>query len=130
MDEQIELLRRAYQTYNEGDVDFALFHPQLCIVQTSNLIGTAGTFRGHDGLRRAIDELNEGFEDVRFEPEGYEDLDDGRMLVECRFIGRGRRSGIELDSEVWHIWTFRDGLLHLMEVHPSRARALAAAQPS
>ena len=130
MDERIELLRRAYQTFNDGDVDFALFHPELRIVQTSSLVGTAGTFHGHDGLRRSTEELLQGFEEVRFEPEDYRELQDGRMLVQCRFVGRGARSGIELDSEVWHIWSFRDGLLSLMEIYPSRRRALAAAQPS
>src|SRR5690349_16203296 len=103
MDERIELLRRAYETFNAGDVDFSLFHPDLEIVQTSSLVGTAGTFRGHDGLRRSTEELLQGFEEVRFEPEDQMELDDGRMLVRCRFVGRGTRSGIELDSDVWHI---------------------------
>jgi ketosteroid isomerase-like protein len=130
MDERIELLRRAYQTFNDGDVDYALFHPELRIVQTSSLVGTAGTFQGHDGLRRSTEELLQGFEEVRFEPEDYRELGDGRMLVQCRFVGRGARSGIQLDSEVWHIWSFRDGLLSHMEIYPSRRKALAAAQPS
>ena len=130
MDERIELLRRAYQTFNDGDVDFALFHPELRIVQTSSLVGTDRRFEGHDGLRRSTEELLEGFEEVRFEPEDYRDLPDGRLLVQCRFMGRGARSGIQLDAEVWHIWSFRDGLLGRMEIYPSRRQALAAAQPS
>ena len=130
MDERIELLRRAYETFNVGDVDYALFHPEICIVQTSRLVGTAGVFEGHEGLRRSAEELNEGFDEIRFEPEDYSELEDGRMLVRCRFSGRGTRSGIELDSPVWHIWTFRDGLLSRMEIYPSRRRALAAAHPS
>jgi 2-(1,2-epoxy-1,2-dihydrophenyl)acetyl-CoA isomerase len=130
MDERTELLRRAYETFNAGDVDYAVFHPEIRIVQTSSLIGTAREFDGHDGLRRSTEELNEGFADIRFEPEDYRELEDGRMLVRCRFVGRGTRSGIELDTPVWHIWTFRDGLLSRMEVYPSKRRALAAAQPS
>jgi ketosteroid isomerase-like protein len=130
MDERIELLRRAYETFNAANVDYSLFHPDIRIVQTSSLIGTAGEFLGHDGLRRSSEELNEGFADVRFEPEDYRELEDGRMLVRCRFVGRGTRSGIELDTPVWHIWTFRDGLLSRMEVYPSKRRAYAAAQPS
>jgi 2-(1,2-epoxy-1,2-dihydrophenyl)acetyl-CoA isomerase len=130
MDERIELLRRAYQTFNDGDVDYALFHPELRIVQTSSLVGTAGAFEGHEGLRRSTEELLQGLEELSFEPEDYRDLEDGRVLVRCRFSGRGTRSGIELDADVWHIWTFRDGLLSLMEIYPSRRRALAAAQPS
>ncbi|HEY7633847.1 MAG TPA: nuclear transport factor 2 family protein [Thermoleophilaceae bacterium] len=130
MDERIELLRRAYRTFNDGDVDMALFHPLLRIVQTSSLVGTEGRFHGHDGLRRATEELLQGFDEVRFEPQDYDDLDDGRMLVRCRFVGRGARSGIELDSDVWHIWSFRDGLLSGMDIYPSKRKALAAAQPS
>jgi ketosteroid isomerase-like protein len=127
MDERIELLRRAYETFNAADVDYALFHPEIRIIQTSKLVGTAGVFEGHAGLGRSVEELNEGFEDIRFEPEDYAEIEDGRMLVRCRFVGRGTRSGIELDTPVWHIWTFRDGLLSRMEVYPSRRRALAAA---
>jgi ketosteroid isomerase-like protein len=131
MDERIELMRRAYETFNDGDVDYSLFHPELCIVQTSSLVGTAVLFEGHDGLRRSAEELREGFEDLRFEPEDYRDLDDGRLLVRCRFVGKGTRSGIELDADVWHILTFRDGLLSRMEIYPSRRKAQAAAgQPS
>lgn len=130
MDERIELMRRAYQTFNDGNVDYSLFHPELCIVQTSSLVGTAGTFIGHEGLRRSDEELREGFEELRFEPEDYEELEDGRLLVRCRFVGKGTRSGIELDSDVWHILSFRDGLLSRMEVYPSKRRARAAAQPS
>lgn len=127
MDERIELVRRAYQTFNDGDVDYSLFHPELCIVQTSSLVGTAGTFVGRDGLRRSAEELREGFDELRFEPEEHTELDDGRLLLRCRFVGRGTRSGIELDADVWHILSFRDGLLSRMEVYPSRRRALAAA---
>jgi ketosteroid isomerase-like protein len=130
MDERIELLRRAYQTFNDGDVDYSLFHPELEIIQTSSLVGTAGRFHGHEGLRRSTEELLQGFEEVRFEPEDHMELDDGRLLVRCRFVGRGARSGIELDSDVWHIWSFRDGLLSLMEIYPNRRKAFAAAQPS
>ncbi|HKN92894.1 MAG TPA: nuclear transport factor 2 family protein [Thermoleophilaceae bacterium] len=131
MDERIELARRAYRTFNDGDVDYSLFHPELCIVQTSSLAGTTGTFMGHDGLRRSAEQLREGFEELRFEPEEYTELEDGRLLMHCRFVGRGTRSGIELHADGWHILTFRDGLLSRLEIYPSRRRALAAAgQPS
>ncbi len=132
MDERIELVRCAYQTFNEGDVDYSLFHPELCIVQTSSLVGTAGTFMGHEGLRRSAEQLREGFDELRFEPEEYTELEDGRLLVHCRFVGRGARSGIQLDADGWHIVSFRDGLVSRMEIYPSRRRALAAAaaQPS
>jgi 2-(1,2-epoxy-1,2-dihydrophenyl)acetyl-CoA isomerase len=127
VDERFELIRRAYATFNEGELDLAVFHPEICVVQTSSIVGTAGEFHGYDGLRRSWDELLEGFDPVSFEPEKYDELEDGRLLVRCRWTGRGTASGIEMDAPVWHLWSFRDGLLSRMEVYGSKREALAAA---
>jgi hypothetical protein len=62
-----------------------------------------------------MDELLHGFEELRYEPEDHSPLHGGR---------------IELDAELWHIWSSRGGLLSRMEIHPSRRSALAADQPS
>ena len=130
MDERFELIQRAYRTFNEGDLDLSVVHPEVCVVQTSQIVGTAGEFHGHEGVKRAWDELREGFDPVAFEPEKYDELSDGRILVRCRWTGRGTASGIEMDAPVWHLWSFRDGLLSRMEVYGSKREALAAAAAS
>jgi ketosteroid isomerase-like protein len=128
VDERVELLRHAYESFNREDLDFSLLHPEVRMIQTSSIVGTAGVFEGHEGFRRAWEELLEGFEEIRFEPQVYEDLGNDRFLVRCRAIGRGALSGIELDAPVWHIWGFREGLISLMEVYVRRRQALEAAQ--
>ena len=127
MDERFELLRRGYATFNEGEFDLSVLHPEICVVQNDAIVGTAGEFHGHEGMRRAWEELREGFDPLSFEPEKIDELDDGRLLVRCRWTGRGTASGIEMDAPVWHLCSFRDGLLSRMEVYASKRDALKAA---
>jgi ketosteroid isomerase-like protein len=127
MDERYELVQRVYRTFNDGEFDMSVIHPDARVIQTSEILGTAGEFHGHEGARRAWAELQEGFDPVSFEPEKYDELEDGRLLVRCRWTGTGTTSGIEVDAPVWHLWNFRDGLVSRMEVYPSKRDALAAA---
>jgi 2-(1,2-epoxy-1,2-dihydrophenyl)acetyl-CoA isomerase len=127
MDERVELIRRVYRTFNDGEFDLGVLHPDIRVVQTSSIVGTAGEFHGHEGVQRAWAELLEGFDPLSFEPEAYDELNDGRLLVRCRWTGRGTASGIEMDAPVWHLWSFRDGLLSRMEVYASKREALTAA---
>ena len=127
MDERIELVRHVYRTFNDGEFDMSVIHPEASVSQASEIVGTAGEFHGHEGVRRAWAELQEGFDPVSFEPETYGELEDGRLIVRCRWTGTGTASGVEVDAPVWHLWSFRDGLVSRLEVYPSRREALAAA---
>jgi ketosteroid isomerase-like protein len=131
MDERIELLMGGYDAYNRGDPDYGVFHPEVIVVQAAEILGTAGEFEGREGVKACFDELLEGFNPNRFDPLKFDALDDGRMLVRCRWSGRGAASGVEIDGLVWHVINFRDGLVSRMEVYASKREALAAAaQPS
>lgn len=126
MDERIEFLRRGYDRYNSGDPDYRLFHPEAVVLQTADLLGTAGEFHGRDGVKACFDELLEGFNPNTFEPQKFEFLDDGGLLVRCLWSGRGAASGVEVDGLVWHVFEFRDGLVSRMEVYASKREATAA----
>jgi ketosteroid isomerase-like protein len=54
------------------------------------------------------------------------DLGD-RVLVLSRQSGRGKRSGVPLDTEYGDIFTIRDGKIVRWELYMERADALAAA---
>jgi ketosteroid isomerase-like protein len=104
-----------------------LFHPTVRLTQSPRVVGTAGTFEGHEGLRQSWDELLEGFDDVRFEPEEYDELDDCVVVVRTRWVGRGKASGAPVDAPVWHVWTIEEGLVTSLGVHASERAAQAAA---
>jgi ketosteroid isomerase-like protein len=123
----VELVDRIYERFNAGDLAFELFHPDVRMFQSQRIVGTAGDFVGREGLQQALDELLEGFEQVRFLPESYDDLGGGVVLARTRWVGRGVASGAPVDAPVWHVWTIEDGLVTSLGVHPSERAAQAAA---
>jgi ketosteroid isomerase-like protein len=128
----VALVDRIYERFNAGDLALDLFHPDVRMFQSQRIVGTAGEFEGHEGLQLALQELQQGFEDIRFEPESYDELGGGVVLARTRWVGRGIASGAPVDAPVWHIWTIEDGLVTSLGVHPSEraARAAAEAYPS
>ena len=55
------------------------------------------------------------------------ELDDGRVLVFDRQIGRGRASGVVMEQEVASLFTFRSGKIVRWDGYWDRADALEAA---
>jgi hypothetical protein len=49
------------------------------------------------------------------------------VLMTVRLHGIGKRSGAEIDREIFHVWTTRAGKAQCCEVYSSRAQALEAA---
>ncbi len=48
------------------------------------------------------------------------------MVVLARYTGRGKGSGVDVDTEGAHVWTLRDGKAVRLEIFADRARALQA----
>lgn len=73
-----------------------------------DLFPWAGTHRGHDGVRRWFDLLNDAMEYERFEL--LELYSDGETVVEViAAAGKARATGAPFASEVVRVWTFNDG---------------------
>jgi hypothetical protein len=47
--------------------------------------------------------------------------------MRVRLSGRAKASGIELDEDIFHLWTFRDGMPWRCDVFLDEERALEAA---
>jgi ketosteroid isomerase-like protein len=65
--------------------------------------------RGHEGMRRQLDEFWEAWEGVRMDALEVTRIDDRRFLVDVRLWGKGRRSGAEVDQCFACLYTLRDG---------------------
>jgi ketosteroid isomerase-like protein len=125
--ENVALVRRIYERFNAGDLALDQFHPDVRMSQSRPLVGSADDFDGHEGIRQAVEILGQRFADVRFEPQSYEELPGGVVVVESRWVGRVRSTGAPVDAPVWHVWTIEDGLVTSLGVHPSERAARAAA---
>jgi ketosteroid isomerase-like protein len=66
------------------------------------------TYHGHEGFFENLGEMTDVFDDFRFEVEEIVENGD-RLLVTARVTGRGKASGVEIESRLFHLWTIQDG---------------------
>jgi ketosteroid isomerase-like protein len=109
-EERLELTRRSYAAWSEGDVEgmVALFDPE-CEWRLGDLSAALGTdvYRGHDGLRRFMHDMRTFFHGMRGEID--EPRAEGeRILVRSRVAGRSDAFG-EISQRQAQILEFRDG---------------------
>ena len=66
----VELVRRGYEAFAQGDIEAALamLHPDVRIEDHDRSLETPTTYDGPDGLLSLFATVNEGFSDVRTSP--------------------------------------------------------------
>jgi ketosteroid isomerase-like protein len=120
----VELVRGIIDALNRGDVDGMLsrMHPDFewRPLETSPV---ARAYRGHEDVRRYVEDWLSTFERIRL------DLEDPTEVADCVVAmvhghGRGRASGVELDNRFCQLWTLRSGRAAGMEEYATREQAL------
>ena|SRR3989442_9852386 len=109
-DQDMQTVEAVLAAFRRGDVEamLDLNHPEAEWVNPDYAI-EAGTRRGRDEIRQAIERVSEFFEDV--EVESMERAPDGRILVISRVRSRGMAGGRGIEARTSTIYTVRDGLL-------------------
>ena len=127
MSEHVELLKRGYEAFNRGELEavFARLDPEIEWV-TDERVPFAGTYHGHDEIRRLLRDQQEVFGQLTMEP--YEFFETGDQVVAfVRQRARGHASGAEIVITIGHLWTIRDGKAVRWQGFPEREKALEAA---
>jgi ketosteroid isomerase-like protein len=88
---------------------------------------TEGTFHGHDGVRKFLEDTRESFEVFELDYDDVRDLSDGKVLALGRIRIRGRGSGVETEVPTAVIATIRDGRMTRFKDYGEHSAALAAA---
>ena len=120
-----ELVRRAYTALAARDFDTlrALAAPDFELDMTDRVLNPA-TYRGEDGLRQFLAEVDELWESMDMHVERLVERDDevlALLLVDIK----GRASGLTLQDRIAQHWTARDGKLSRMRVWADQETALA-----
>jgi len=122
--EDRETLRLVYEAYNRGDWTCDRSRKDRDIEWET--VRTGGPYRGHDEVRRLLEDMREPFEEVIVEPDEWFDYGD-RIVVFLRISARPRGSEAVAENRVGHLWTMRDGKAIRCETFPRREQALEAA---
>jgi len=129
MSQNVELVRRVFDSVTHGDIDGALeAASEDFVMDWSNSIGPAkGIYRGRERVRELWLSYFDAFESLEWSPEEFIELDESRLIVVNRNRARGRGSGVEVDAVGAQLWTIHDGEAQGFTLYQSRAEALEAA---
>jgi ketosteroid isomerase-like protein len=118
----LEAVRHGIDAYNRGDVEAMLetTSEDVVMVPMRSLL-EGGEYRGHEGVRRFMADMDEDWSEREIEIEEIRELDDS-YLVLGRFRAVGR-SGTEVTFPLaWHS-VMRDGKLWRMTAYSDREAA-------
>jgi len=123
----VEVVRRLFGARNEGDIEAMLvcLTPDIEFDYSASRGPWAGTYRGHEAVRRGWETLAEAFDHVRWEADEFVDAGDA-VVVPARFFYRGRGSGVEGVGRGAQVFWLRDGKIMRFLQCQDRAQALEA----
>jgi ketosteroid isomerase-like protein len=124
-EENVELVRRAfaYEVYGLGDraEGEAIFDPFVVMNPTEE-----GPSYGLDAIRDNFEHWKVAWEELDVTIEELIDAGD-RVFLTAHHRGRGRGSGVEVDTRLYSLYTLRDGKVLRVDEYADRAEALEAA---
>jgi ketosteroid isomerase-like protein len=125
-EDAVAVVRRWFAALESGDPAPELCDPEIEIRNWDNAPIT-GPYFGHDGVRQWWADVADAIDDMRFELEHIEAIDESRALTIQQLAGRFRLTGIEVRGAWAAIITIRDGkiLKAMGYASPRRARRAA-----
>jgi ketosteroid isomerase-like protein len=125
-DDPIDVLRRGYEAFRQEGIEGVIpfLDPEI-EWRNPRDSPIAGVFRGHAGVREWFAAVTSAFDELRFEPDEFRALDEGRVLVFLRFSFRGAGSDITLEVPFAHVWSIRNGLATHLQMYSDPSDAIA-----
>jgi ketosteroid isomerase-like protein len=119
--ENVEVVRGLFESYARGDTD-----PEQYLA--ADVVWNPADESPQTGLDDAlayIERWESEWEDLNTIPEEFIDAGES-VFTTVHFSGRGRGSGIEVDTRLYEVWTLREGKVVRMDEFTDRAEALEA----
>jgi hypothetical protein len=107
------LLRRAYELFNARDIDGALALMHSDVDWPNGMEG--GRERGHAAVRDYWTRQF-GIIDSHVDPIGFEEDDEGRVVVDVHQVVRDTTGKLLSEGNVQHVYTIRGGLVERMDI--------------
>ena len=124
--ENVEVVRRSFDAWNEGDVDaIRRFYAEDVVVQTG-ITELGRTFEGDNPIGRWAAELRETWAKVHWEVERLFEVGD-LVVTFHRGMAVGRESGVKVVRELTTLFHVRYGKIASERIYLDREEALKAA---
>jgi ketosteroid isomerase-like protein len=127
--DNLEITRRAFEAFNGGDLDLLAseFWDEQIEWQTSREDPDAATHRGHEGVRRYVDQWCDSFDGLRADIDESVAAGEDRVFLWVHWTGRGRGSGIDTEWWLAIVYTYRNGRILRAEEYFDRTEGREAA---
>jgi ketosteroid isomerase-like protein len=127
MERDLEKIEELYNAQQKRDLRsiLMLMSPDIEIIQSDEL-PWGGHYTGHDGVKKFLTTLTEHIES-QVQVERMIDAGN-KIAVVGRTIGKTRKTKLEFDVPVVHIWTMCEGQVTRFEPYIDNATMLAALQ--
>jgi len=130
--ENVDTFRRGVEAYNRRDVEALLadadpgieWYPAIL----GKLSGRATVYRGHDGLRQLMIDIDDTLAEIDVEFPEVRDLGD-QVLGVGRIRTRGKASGVVTEAPLGYVADYRDGKVTRVRTYLDPREALEAAGP-
>jgi ketosteroid isomerase-like protein len=109
--EQVDLVRQAYDSWNRGDLDFALAHMTDDFeLHPIAFPGLDEVYSGKDGYADFWGIWRDAWSSIEITVEEVRDLGNDEVLARVVFNGIGKESGVEVSLDVAQWFVFRGDL--------------------
>jgi ketosteroid isomerase-like protein len=127
-EENLKIVQVLGDAYFRGDQQamLELVDPDVVVTQFPDQ-PDARPYHGHDGMLKAMAEWVDTWDDYAIEAH------DAKVVGDCVVAslhqrGRGKASGVEMEGDVWFVYTVRRGKVARWQMFPSEREALEAAK--
>jgi ketosteroid isomerase-like protein len=129
----VQRFKQGYEWWNCGEPDLMLDEfAEDGELDLTEVFPDTSVFRGHENMRQQIGEFWEVWEGIRMDPLEIFDLGGGRIVVDLRLWGKGKRSGVEVDQRFAWLYTLRavDNKVVRSQLFPTVQAAMECAEAS
>jgi ketosteroid isomerase-like protein len=125
-EENVDLVKQSYEHFaRTRELDVTAYGPEVEWHSAADDPGLE-VFRGVEGVKELIAEVQVQLEDFRTEP--FEFLDAGdRVVAGLVHKGRGRGSSAEVEMREWNVFLIRAGKIVAVHEYRNREEAIEAA---
>ena len=124
----IHAIQTMFDAFEKRDIAGALEGVDTDIeLEPSSMFPGQEVYRGHEGVLRFFAMFFEAWDEYHAEPVEFIDAGENVVVV-VHQRARGKGSGVMIESDMFQVWTLRDGKAVRVRVRESREEALRSSQ--
>ena len=126
-EEDHEIITRMYRAWNSGDMEALadVFDAEVEVRPALSTFLASSVYRGHDGVAAWYAETYEPWVEMTAEPQRFIDAGE-RTVVVVGLLARVPGGEVDLEGEIAHVVTIRDGRIVKLDGYDAPEDALSA----